>query len=72
MSPDERIKIADVPALVSGLTGEKRSRQTIYNWINKGITVAGQNFKLRTTSLAGQTFTCAAWVDEFLAKVDQQ
>lgn len=65
------MRLADVPAYVILKTGIKRSRQTVYNWATKGVTLAGESVKLRTEMKAGQIFTREEWLDEFLAKIDR-
>lgn len=68
--PELPWKLAAVPTLVKELTGVKRSRATVYNWVNKGVTVAGQIIKLDAESRAGQLFTTRSKVQAFLAKIE--
>lgn len=71
MTPEQRMKMGAVVAYVEEKTGVRRSRQTVYNWASRGIKVAGQEFKLKTETHAGQAFTCQEWVDEFITHLDQ-
>jgi hypothetical protein len=64
------MKLAEVAAYVKEKTGVRRSRATVYLWATKGI--GPDRRKLRTEMKAGQMFTTAEWVDEFLAILNQR
>ena len=64
------MKLADVVDYVEAKTGVKRSRATIYNWATKGV--GPDCRKLQTEIRAGQMFTTAEWVDEFLSHMDMR
>lgn len=51
------VKLSDVPELVELETGERPSRQTIYNWAKNGWLKVGDYKPLRTTR---------AWIRECL------
>lgn len=70
MKPEDRMRLALVPAYVLEKTGVQRSRATVYNWVSKGVTLAGQSFKLQTATHAGQLFTSKDMVDAFLATIE--
>lgn len=67
---EPRLKLAEVPDYILNKTGVKRSRQTIYNWVDKGVTIEKQTYRLQIETHAGQKFTKATWVDEFIARLD--
>jgi hypothetical protein len=64
------MKLAEVAAYVLEKTGVKRSRATVYLWVTKGI--GPDHRKLQTEMKAGQIFTKAEWVDEFIAILNQR
>ncbi len=63
--------LSAVPNYILEKTGVKRSRQTVYNWVSKGVKNTEQTFKLRTETKAGQVYTRADWIDTFLSQIDQ-
>ena len=64
------IQIRDVPELVEKLTGIKRSRTTINQWIKVGrVIYGGDIIKLKTVKRLGFLFTTRKYVEEFLEKL---
>lgn len=64
------IQIRDVPELIEKLTGIKRSRPTIYQWIKVGrVIYGGEIIKLKTVKRLGFLFTTRKYVEEFLEKL---
>lgn len=69
MPPPTRLKIAEIPAYVEKTHGLKISKQTAYNWMNKGmrdetlqfITVPGK----RNSKHPNVRVTTTEWVDDF-------
>lgn len=61
--PPSRFLTMDQAVLyVAKIEGVQRTRQTIYNWAKRGV----RGTKLRTKKRAGQLYTTAAWITEFL------
>lgn len=63
------LPLSGVPAYIKEKTGITRSRQAVYLWAQKGTK---KGHKLQIETRAGQMFTTRAWVDEFLAVLDQR
>ncbi len=64
------IRLADVQAMIMELTGQTRSRATIYNWATKGRRGGDeQRIKLKTTRRLGVYYTTRKWVLEFIGGI---
>ena len=64
------IRFEDVPALLTELTGQTRSRATIYNWATKGRRgYTNEYIKLKHTKRLGTMFTTREWVMEFIGEI---
>ncbi len=64
------IQIKNVPELVEKLTGIKRSRTTVYQWIKVGrVIYGGDIIKLKTIKRLGFLFTTRKYIEEFLEKL---
>jgi hypothetical protein len=67
LSIKDRILIGDLPALIG------KNKRTIERWIQLGVVVRGVGaVKLRTERIGWQRYSCQAWVDEFIAKLNQE
>lgn len=68
--PTKLIKIVDVPLVVYELTGVKRTRTCIYEWIRIGrIGSDGERIKLKTIKQLGFLYTTHKWITEFVEKL---
>jgi len=68
-----RMTIEAAAAYVLGKTGINRTRQTVYNWIKKGVKIrGGGKVFLESTVEGGQTFVSTRQVDEFLASLGRK
>ena len=64
------IKLKDVLELIYKLTGIRRCRATIYNWVIKGRPdYLHQNIKLKVKHRLGCLYTTEQWVVEFIEAV---
>lgn len=64
------IRVEDVPALVTELTGVVRGKPVVYHWIKRGrISRTGQLIKLKATKRMGNLFTTRKWLQEFIDEV---
>ncbi len=64
------MRLDAVPALLIKLTGETRSRATIYNWATKGRHgYAGEKIRLKTTRRLGMFLTTEEWVMQFVKEI---
>ena len=67
---EDLIRLDDVPALLVKLTGQTRSRATIYNWATKGrYGCIGDKIKLKITRHLGRFLTTEEWVMDFVRKI---
>lgn len=67
---EDLIRLIDVPALLTKLTGVTRSRATIYNWATKGRRgYANEDIKLKIVRRLGTMFTTKEWVEEFIREI---
>lgn len=64
---EDLIRLDDVQAMILNLTGIRKCRATIYNWVIKGRKgYTGENVKLKSSKRLGILFTTEAWVKEFI------
>ena len=64
-APPKRLKISEVPEYLDRVHEVDATRQTVYNWVNKGR----RGTHLRTVRKAGTLFTTEAWVDQFVSSL---
>jgi hypothetical protein len=68
----QKVRLSDVPKLLKKLTGEQRSRKTVYNWAKKGRkNYSNEQVVLETTSVAGTKYTTRSWLLQFLEDVER-
>ena len=64
------LKITDVPALLKKMTGQSRTRQTVYNWMKLGRrTYSGEHIILTVSRRSGQFYTTENWVKLFVEQL---
>ena len=61
MDSPTTLKIGQVPAFLQQRYGFKVTRQSVYNWINKGL----RNATLRVSREPGGAITTPGWIAEF-------
>lgn len=67
-----RIKLRDAPAVLYKLTGVKRGRKTIYNWMIEGKrSYAGVRVKLEYEKVFDEYFTTRAHIENFLDELEK-
>ncbi len=67
---EDLIRLIDVPALLTKLTGTTRGRATIYNWATKGRRgYANEFIKLKIVRRLGTMFTTEEWVMDFIKEI---
>ena len=67
---EDLIRLEDVSALIVRLTGVRRCRATVYNYVRKGRkSYTGENVKLKSAKRMGTYFTTEAWVKEFIERI---
>lgn len=67
-----RIKLRDVPIVLFKLTGVKRTRRTIYNWMVKGRrSYAGVMVKLGHEKVFDEYYTTRGDIETFLNEVEK-
>jgi transposase-like protein len=59
--------MSDVPAYLDREHGIEVSRQTVYNWVKKGV----RGTTLQTIRKGGKLYTTEARVDDFVANLDR-
>ena len=65
MAPPRKMRLSEVPAYLDREHNIEGTRQTVYNWAQKGK----KGTLLQTTTKAGQLYTTENWVDEFVESV---
>jgi hypothetical protein len=68
---DDLISLSAVPALVTSITIREATRQTVWNWVVKGVRVQPDNaeagrLRLHAVQQYGMYKTTTAWVEEFM------
>lgn len=67
LSDVQWITLGEVPAYLKNAHDISRTRQTVYNWAENGISRGhGARIKLKTKMRAGMIYTTRIWVKRFL------
>ncbi len=64
------IAIKDVPKVVLGHFGEKRTTAAVYHWIRVGVAGPdGVRIKLQTTKCVGKLYTTFSNIEKFIREM---
>jgi len=64
-TPPKLLKINDAPAYIERKYGVEVTRQTMYNWIRRGV----RGEKLRSTRKVNKLYTTEGWIDDFVDRI---
>lgn len=65
---DTPIPLTQLPPVVEAEYGRRVTRQTLWNWARKGLTIPGGHAKLRTLERGRCLYTTRRWLHWFMTE----
>lgn len=66
--PDIPIPLPQVPAILWQVYGRRVSRQTVWNWARKGLSIPGGRARLQVLERGRRLYTTLRWLDWFMGE----